>query len=246
MLAVLVEGGAERRLALAEVPEPPADSGGLRVRVGAISLNRGEVKGALTSAPALIGLDKRGSVEGRKVLVSAATGGVGLMAVQIAAKAGATVVALIRDGARAELLKRLGASTVVTSLSEAETAGPYDLILEGLGGETLGAALGWLASRGVCVLFGDTAGGPVNFDPDRFRHGPGTGPHGGTTLYGLFLGEEMTRTRPAEPLGRLLSMVAEGDLDPMISVTDSWTNIDAVARDLLARRYFGKAVLTLT
>lgn len=207
MLAVVVEGGAERRLALAEVSSPPGDSGRLRVRVGAISLNRGEVKGALTSADAgsrpgwdfagtveqapegsgfvtgervvgalpsgawaetvltvpravaripdgvtldqaaampvagltaLIGLDKRGSVEGRTVLVSAATGGVGLMAVQIAAKAGATVVALIRDGARAELLKRLGASTVVTSLSEAETAGPYDLILEGLGGETLG------------------------------------------------------------------------------------------------------------
>lgn len=56
----------------------------------------------------------------------------------------------------------------------------------------------------------------------------------------------MTRTGPAEPLGRLLSMVAEGDLDPMISVTDSWTNIDAVARDLLARRYIGRAVLTLT
>lgn len=195
---------------------------------------------------ALIGLSKRGAIDGRKVLVSAATGGVGLMAVQIAATAGAAVVALIRDEARKGLLKRLGASTVVASLGEAEAAGPYDLILEGLGGETLGAALGWLASRGVCVLFGDAEGGPVTFDPDRFRHGPGAGPHGGTTLYGLFLGEEMSQTAPAEPLTRLLSMVAAGALDPMVSITAPWTTIDTVARDLLARRYIGKAVLTLT
>lgn len=315
MLAVVVEGETERRLALAEAPEPSAAGRGLLVKIAAISLNRGEVKGALTSADAgfrpgwdfagtveqapegcgfiegervvgalsagawaekvlaapqavaripkgvsleqaaalpvagltaLIGLSKRDSIAGRRVLISAATGGVGLMAVQIAARAGATVVALVRDDARAELLKRLGASTVVSSLSEAEAAGPYDLILEGLGGETLGAALGWLASRGICVLFGDAAGGPVTFDPDRFRHGPGAGPHGGTTLYGLFLGEEMTRTQPAEPLGRLLSMVGNGELDPMISVTAPWTTIDTVARDLLARRYIGKAVLTLT
>lgn len=50
MLAVVVEGGAERRLALAEVPEPPASGRGLLVKVGAISLNRGEVKRALGSA----------------------------------------------------------------------------------------------------------------------------------------------------------------------------------------------------
>ncbi len=69
--------------------------------------------------------------------------------------------------------------------------------------------------------------------------------YGGTTLYGFFLGEELSRVSPGEPIAALLRKVAEGALDPAIGVTASWTHIQDVASDLLARRFVGRAVLTL-
>ena len=43
--------------------------------------------------------------------------------------------------------------------------GPYDLILEGIGGKLLGSALTWLAPRGMCVQFGDAAGDELTVLP---------------------------------------------------------------------------------
>jgi NADPH:quinone reductase-like Zn-dependent oxidoreductase len=46
-------------------------------------------------------------------------------------------------------------------------------------------------------------------------------------------------------LRRLAELVAAGQLAPHISVERPWTDIAPVAQDLMARRYPGKAVLTL-
>jgi len=53
--------------------------------------------------------------------------------------------------------------------------------------------------------------------------------------------------RPAAAIGlrRLADLVAAGQLAPHISVERPWTEIAQVAADLIARKYPGKAVLTL-
>jgi NADPH:quinone reductase-like Zn-dependent oxidoreductase len=193
---------------------------------------------------ALIALSKKSPIDGRRVLVTGASGGVGVLAVQLACLAGAQVTALARNSDHRHLLTRLGAEGVAIGVQEAAAVAPYDLILDSVGGELLGQALGWLASRGVCVLFGNTGGAATTFDSSRFRHGPG-GAFGGTTLYGLFLGEELAHAQPAQLLATLAGHVAQGELDPVIGVTSPWTRVQAIAEDLLARRFVGKAVLTL-
>jgi len=65
-------------------------------------------------SPAAAGLEEAGRVRrGDTVLVTAAAGGTGQFAVQLAAAAGATVVATCGGPAKAALLRRLGAARVI-------------------------------------------------------------------------------------------------------------------------------------
>jgi NADPH:quinone reductase len=312
MYAIVVETHPAHALTLAEVPEPVRGSGELLVAVRALSLNRGEVRHALSEAPAgyrpgwdfagvieaapgdsgfrsgdrIVGLlpqgawaeriavppmmaaaipegvgfaeaaamgvagltaslalSKRGALDGLRVLVTGATGGVGVLAVQLAARAGAHVTALVRDETHQELLRRLGAHTVAVGLERMREAAPFDLVVESVGGGVLGAVLGKLAPRGVCVLVGDAEGSTTTFDANRFRYGEGFS--GGTTLYGFFLGEELMHVLPAAHLVPLLQQVGAGTLQPVLALVRPWGEIATVARDLLDRRFTGKAVLTL-
>lgn len=197
---------------------------------------------------ASIALTKKALAYGNRVLVTAATGGVGLFAIQLAAAAGAHVTAYLRSEADVPLLRGLPVHAVAVGELNAANGGPYDLILEGVGGQLLGCALSLLAPRGVCVQFGDAAGDELTtFDAKAFRLGPG-GLYGGTSLYGFFLGEELTRPGAASAgsiLADLASRLAEGTLDPVINQRGSWRDVDEVSRALIARRFKGKAVLTV-
>lgn len=96
---------------------------------------------------------------GERLLVTGAAGGVGTAAVQLAAVAGADVVACVRRlGARDELTA-LGAAEVITP-AEIGMRGPYDVVLELVGAPTLRPAVGALALRGRVVVIG-VGGGSV-------------------------------------------------------------------------------------
>ena len=68
---------------------------------------------------------------------------------------------------------------------------------------------------------------------------------GGATLYGFYLFVELGQSPAGLGLRRLAELVAEGRLTPHVSVERPWKDIAQVAQDLMARRYPGKAVLTL-
>ncbi|MGH7948591.1 MAG: zinc-binding dehydrogenase, partial [Candidatus Binataceae bacterium] len=103
---------------------------------------------------ALYGLERNGSILGRRVLVTGASGGVGHFACQIAHHAGAYVVASIRRPEREKATREWGAHEVVIGEdpSAASKFGPYHTILESVGGNSLASALGMLATGGMCVL----------------------------------------------------------------------------------------------
>ena len=90
---------------------------------------------------------------GERVLVSGAAGGVGTAAVQLAAAAGATVTASVRDPDRWEAVAALGAATVIAPGSEGEH-GPYDVLLELVGAPSLSAVLPHLATWARVVVIG--------------------------------------------------------------------------------------------
>ena len=187
---------------------------------------------------ALHALAKGGLLLGKRVLVTGATGGVGDFAVQLARLAGAHVTANARRADQVAALSALGAHEVVVG-EEIPPTPKYDLIVDSVGGRTLGTALCALARAGVCVTLGVSAGSEVTFDARDFFVA------GRSVLYGLYLFTEFASEPATIGLRRLAELVAAGQLAPRVSVERPWTDIAQVAQDLLDRRFPGKAVLTL-
>lgn len=185
-------------------------------------------------------LAKGEPLKDRKVLINGASGGVGTFACQLARRAGARVIAAIRNPQHETLMRKLGADVVSTGpdLSSAAAQAPFDFILESVGGTALAFALTNLAPGGTCVLFGNSLSAEVTFDSSKFRAG-------GTTLYGLFLGYEFRYETPSKGLARLAKLVGDGVLKPEIEVRESWERIADVARALIERQFTGKAVMRI-
>ncbi|GAA3123201.1 zinc-dependent alcohol dehydrogenase family protein [Planomonospora alba] len=115
-------------------------------------------------------LERAGVTAGESVLVRGASGGVGLMAAQMAAHLGAEVTAATRSAAHAGRLGGLGLST-----RDGEDAA-YDVVVDPVAGADLGRHLGRLRPGGRYVVCGAAGGFPA---PDfaagllgRFQHSP--------------------------------------------------------------------------
>ena len=188
---------------------------------------------------ALYSLDIHGPLHGRVVLITGASGGVGHLACQLARHGGARVVASVRRPQRAQLARDAGAQEVVVGeeIGAAAALGPYDLILESVGGDTLAAALMMLAPDGLCVSYGVSSGAATTFAADDFFR------LGGARLYGFILFHEVKRWPAGEGLARLVAEVDAGVLRPPIEREAPWTAIGETARALFNREIGGKAVL---
>jgi len=187
---------------------------------------------------ALLALGKSGPILGKRVLVTGATGGVGDFAVQLARLGGAHVTASVRRADQVPTVRALGAHDVIVG-DEIPRSPKHDLIIESVGGKTLGSALAALERAGVCVTLGVSASAEVTFDAREFFVA------GRTTLYGFYLFTELGTETASLGLRRLAELVAAGQLMPHVSIERSWKDIAQVAQDLMARRYPGKAVLTV-
>jgi NADPH2:quinone reductase len=187
----------------------------------------------------LLALEIAGNLLGRRVLVTGASGGVGRIAVQLAHLAGAHVTGVSASPERARGLTDLGADEVIHDLTP---EGPkFDVIVEGVGGASLGAALQRIADDGTIVSFASSDPSPTEF-PARafFRGAPGA------RLYGLFVFHEKDKRGGAGPLlQRLAALVAADQLDPQIDREASWREAADAIRALTDRQIAGKAVLHL-
>jgi NADPH2:quinone reductase len=183
-------------------------------------------------------LDVAGSLLGRRVLITGASGGVGRFAIQLARDGGAHVTGVSSSPERAEGLAEIGADEVIGELTpEGES---FDAILESVGGQSLAAALARVAPWGTVVCFGNSSGQKTTFDVSPFYALPGA------RLYGLRVFDELDRTGSAvRDLSLLAELVADGRLDPQVSVIRSWREAGETLEDLIERRVRGKAVLTI-
>ncbi|RWD10034.1 MAG: oxidoreductase [Mesorhizobium sp.] len=177
-----------------------------------------------------------GDLAGQQVLITGASGAVGRFQVQLAREQGASVTA-IAAARHADDLRDLGAKQIVEAIELAE--GPFSLITESVGGQSLACAIERVAPGGTIVMFGSSSGeltpiGFRQFVPDHegarlqtfayYTSGPGIG----------------------EDIASLLALVAAGRLETRVALTVPWTDI-AQALDALRQRSFsGKAVLTIT
>lgn len=174
---------------------------------------------------------------GRSLLVTGASGGVGHIAVQLGRAAGMTVTGLIRHP-EASPLAASACHHVVGDLAAA--SGPYDLILDGVGGSVLARCLELVAPWGAVVSYASTLRDPAPVQVRWF------GTHPGAVLRGLYLFAELRQTRSAaRDLATLGALVAGGRLALHVGAEAPWTEAGALGRALLERRVAGKVVLRI-
>ena len=188
---------------------------------------------------ALYALERGGNLLGKTVLVTGASGGAGDFALRLGRLSGGHIVALVRRPEHDPIAREAGAHEVAVGEAAKAAAGfgPYDLVLDSVGGPVLGEALSMLAPGGSCVAFGGSAGYGVTFDVRDFYL------TGGASVYGFILFHEVLSRPASAGLARLVSLVAERRLVPRVEVEAPWTEVGEVARRLLDRGFTGKAVL---
>ncbi|MFF5639250.1 zinc-binding alcohol dehydrogenase family protein [Streptomyces sp. NPDC012825] len=122
-------------------------------------------------APGPIAMGTMGTASlapGESVLVHAASGGIGHLAVQLARLAGATVIATAGTPEKCAYARSLGADVAVDysradwadAVREATGGRGVDVILDSVGGEVLRQGVRLLAPFGRLVFYGSAGGGP--------------------------------------------------------------------------------------
>ncbi|MBU6314219.1 MAG: NADPH:quinone oxidoreductase family protein [Actinomycetales bacterium] len=184
--------------------------------------------------------------KGESVVIHAAAGGVGTIAIQLAKMWGAKVIAVASSQDKRALAKSLGADVVIDAnqdklkdaILEANGAKPVNLVLEMVGGKTFDVSLDVLAPFGRLVTFGmasRTAPTPIN---------PGVLMHGSKTVVGFWLAHCFGKKELLnDVITELFSLVIDGKLKPVIGATFGLSQATAAHQSMLARETTGKITL---
>jgi NADPH2:quinone reductase len=183
---------------------------------------------------------------GETVVVHAAAGGVGTLAIQLAKMWGAKVIAVTSSQEKAELAQSLGADEVVDAniedlgeaLRKVNGGKGVDIVLEMVGGNTFDESMKALGDFGRMVTYGMASRtAPTPIHPAALMHGSKT--VSGFWLANCFASPSMM----GEVIAQLFVLVANGKLKPVIGGTYPLSEATAAHRALLARKTTGKVVL---
>lgn len=190
----------------------------------------------LAGLTALRLLRSAGSVAGRRILLTGASGGVGHYVTELAANSGADITVVTATAERGQRLAALGATSVVHDIDT--SAGPFDLVLEATGGKNLALGVDRLAPAGTLIWFGQASRDPATLSFFDILGGPQT-----VTIRSFAYWDSPV------PYGRdlavLVRLVATGRLHPEIGRLAGWADAAATLTDLYERRIRGNAVLTI-
>lgn len=184
---------------------------------------------------------------GETVVVHAAAGGVGTLAIQLAKAWGAgRVIGVASSAAKRELAASLGADATVDAgaadlkqaLLDANNGVPVNIVLEMVGGPTFDASLAALAPFGRLATFGMAGRTPPSpIDPAGLMQRS-------RAVIGFWLVHCLGQQGMVkEPMAELLAMVAAGQLSPIVGAIYPLAEARRAHEDLLARRSTGKLVL---
>ncbi len=249
---VVDAGDGTRRLALL------ASSGGYAERVALDPRQAFEIPDTVSDAAALTALVQGSTAwhllrtsthlqSGESVVVHAAAGGVGTMAVQLAKRWGAgRVIATASSEAKRRLALELGADVAIDSttedlgaaLREANRGHGVDVVLEMTGGRVFDQSLAALAPLGRLAVFGQagrSSGSPID---------PGTLMGRSAAVIGFWLVHVARRPgRLAAAVTDLLRLIAAGKLRAIIGGSYPLADAADAHRALLDRSSIGKLVL---
>jgi NADPH2:quinone reductase len=188
--------------------------------------------------------------DGDSVLVHAAGGGVGSLAVQLAKLWGAgRVIGTASSEEKRQQVLELGADAAIDGepeglkdrIIEANDGKPVDIVLEMVGGRTFDESLAALARFGRLATFGAASresAKPV--DPSRLMKGS-------KTVAGFWLADCFSNPALLSgPLSELFDLTASGKLRPLVGGEYALSDVSTAHEDLRARRTVGKLLLDPT
>jgi NADPH2:quinone reductase len=235
----------------------PVDSGGYAQKAIAHSAAMIEIPDGVSDEQALCMLVQGSTAwhilktvghlqKGESVVIHAAAGGVGTIAIQLAKMWGAKVIAVASSESKRALAKSLGADFVLDAdqdklkdaILEANGGKPVNLVLEMVGGKTFDVSLDVLAPFGRLITFGmasRTAPTPIH---------PGVLMGGSKTITGFWLAHCFGKKELLnDVITELFSLVIDGKLKPVIGATFGLSQATAAHQAMLARETTGKITL---
>jgi NADPH:quinone reductase len=184
---------------------------------------------------------------GESVVVHAAAGGVGTLAVQLAKAWGAgRVIGVASSPDKRKLAESLGADVTVdanasdlnAALRDANGGQKVDIVLEMVGGSTFDASLRALAPFGRLATFGMAS----REQPTPVA--PGSLMVGSKAVIGFWLVDcmrELSMLR--DPMAELMAMTADGRLQPVVGPTYPLADARRAHEDMRSRATVGKVTL---
>ncbi len=183
--------------------------------------------------------------KGEIVLVQAGASGVGVAAIQLAARAGASMVlATASSDERLEKLKAYGLThginyrtqDVVQEVMRLTDKKGADVIVDSVGGPTLQSSILSLAYRGRVSMVGQAGREPMTVDVGSMMGG-------NRTLSGVFLGAEINTDRVQANIQRLIDDVAKGELKVVIDREFPLSQAAEAHRYIESRQAVGRVLL---
>jgi NADPH2:quinone reductase len=183
--------------------------------------------------------------KGEIVLVQAGASGVGVAAIQLAARAGASMIlATASSDERLEKLKPLGLTHGI-NYAEADVREEVmrltnnhgaDVIVDPVGGTTLQSSIMSLAYRGRVSMVGAAGREPMKVDVSSMMGG-------NRSLSGVFLGAEIATDRVHDMIQGLIDDVAKGDLKVVVDRTFKLSEAADAHRYIESRQAVGRVLL---
>jgi NADPH2:quinone reductase len=181
--------------------------------------------------------------EGETVLVQGAAGGVGLAAVQLAKRAGATVFATASSGSKLDRLKDLGVDyginyaeqDFVEEVRRLTEGRGVDVIVDGVGGEVTQRGFDVCAYKGRVMMYGTSARDFRKYDLDNMRMNK--------SITGVSLTPEFATPRVIEMIEGHIRDVASGALTVPIDRQFPLSEAAAAHAHIESRAAFGRVLL---
>ena len=182
---------------------------------------------------------------GESVLVQAGASGVGLAAIQLAKRLGATVFTTASNDDKLQRLAELGAdhginytaADFVEAVRRLTDGRGVDVVVDSVGGHVLAGSLQCLAYRGRCITVGN-AGREQGEKFDISSLGAGN-----QSITGVFLGAEIITDRVQRMIAQHIHDVASGELKVIIDRTFPLADAAAAHAYLESRQAFGRVLL---
>jgi NADPH2:quinone reductase len=169
---------------------------------------------------------------------------VGLAAIQLAKRAGATVLATASSDDRLARIAPFGVDHGINysqpdwvgAVRRAAGGQGVNLVVDSVGGSVLAGSVQCLAYRGRCITVGNAGREAQPFDTTALAMG-------NHSLTGVFLGAEITTDRARAMIARHVDDVAAGRLEVVVDRTYPLSDAAAAHEYLESRKAVGRVVL---